>query len=332
MTTLYDDWPRSRTEQELYLTELERQVVRLESLTTPIVIHNFRLPTQSEWELAYLEQSSKDLPIEPGAYLCWVNVETGHTLLYTTAFDRDNGASSSGMVYAEGKIQNKSHFRFIGNMRYTGHWQNAETEQMHAMLGVNLEAWQMRRLLMIEGYFRILGEDADAFDITLSYGSKLAVYGQLDDGANDVVSVLRGDVTTATTIQSQTLEQDFDPFYTVLTAEAHDNADNDTMLTGYFQIYDPFGSLNTADEFEASKSGARMAGWLWHLDSAGNERFKSFTVSQFYRGNHLEPLAFGLIYQPNIGLTPDIANRARGWLYGWFADPVATIEEFPDGI
>lgn len=318
-----DNWPRSRIEQELFLTELETEIARLETTRQSILIHNFSIPTQSDWEIAYLEQSGGALPIPPGTILCWINLMTAHVVSFGTAFDRDNGLTSSGKVYPYGQIQNKSHFRFIGNLTYQGYFANAETDQQFVHIGTNLSAWQKRRLLMIECYFRIREEDDDFSDLVFDFGG-LIVHADFSDGATDVVSILEGDEGVAT----QTLDQTFKSDYVIESLEQTPGAQFE-FTTGFFRIFDPFGAHNAGGDFEAQKSALRMGGYFWHSTQiAPGARFQSFTLSQLYRGHMYENSQFGILPGgASIG-----ANRARGWIYGWFAEAQDILEEFPDGI
>lgn len=99
MTNLFSkSWESSEIKQNRLIKDVDRLLSLLEKQNKTIVIIQEGEPSQSDWEAEWLSEGY-DLPILPGAKLVWINPILAVNKLFTTAYDTNNGASTSGAIY-----------------------------------------------------------------------------------------------------------------------------------------------------------------------------------------------------------------------------------------
>lgn len=81
------EWPASYMGQRLLIQQIEDQVNLLESVNTPVIVNAETEPSQYDFEQAYIRQTGRKLPIQPGTKLLWRNILTNRIKQYTTTYD-----------------------------------------------------------------------------------------------------------------------------------------------------------------------------------------------------------------------------------------------------
>lgn len=114
-------WPISGPDQDVYVSNLAKQVAKLRHTVKPIVVHKFFEPVQADWEQAWSLKTGLYPPISPGVKLLWYNLSSGEMEYFTTVWNLGNGTDYDGTVYpVKPSTQDTSYFRFLGNLSRRG--------------------------------------------------------------------------------------------------------------------------------------------------------------------------------------------------------------------
>ena len=121
MTTDPSYWPVSGPDQDVYTSDLAKQVAKLRHSIKPIVVHKFFEPTQTDWEQKWSLKTGLYPPIPPGVKLLWYSLSSGEMRYYTTVWNLDNGVDYDGTVYpVRPSTEDTSYFRFLGDLGRRG--------------------------------------------------------------------------------------------------------------------------------------------------------------------------------------------------------------------
>lgn len=331
-------WPRGKTEQELYVRSLEKQVSRLIHTRKSLVVHSIRQPTRQEWENAYREQYDGNPPIPPGMKLCWYDMRNGFIRQYMTTFDRENGTASSGEVYPSVRNQVGSHIRFIGQMTVDGRISPSSTNSPDIVIGSSLAGNKRKGLLMLELFFRYKHRYADdGTRMWLDFGTTVVEPEMVSAGNNDI-SRLYGKGATGVLSAAQTFDNNFPQESTMLAAiaEGPDPVNGATAFPAtlcHMQIFNPFGFLNGTNEFRQDTNVVGM-GTFYHFPNnyvlpGGVARQGSIA---HFMITALHPMKLGKNWRINFrketGATRVTPISGDGWIYGYYNTVVKDDTEF----
>lgn len=134
------NWPVNYTEQSLTVDKLRKQLDRAKSANTTVIIHNFRQPTQKDWETAFITQTGQQLPIPPGTRLRWIDPRSGLTHSFSTIHDVNSGKTTSGTVYKTPSPEyERGALRLIGSVRG---WTDLASVTEQSFFNATNERWE----------------------------------------------------------------------------------------------------------------------------------------------------------------------------------------------
>lgn len=325
-------WPVGKLEQLLKIQELQGALDLVKAGRETVVLHAYFAPKQADWELAYVSQLGRTLPIPPGTKLCWYDMRLGLVKTFTPAWDRENGLASSGTIYAYSQRQTSDYFRFIGNLDVAGYFRGNEDNNPDVHFALDIGKRVAQRILTLEVYFQLTMPTAAVPNyLYLNYGDLVTqidvsgvLYRQIEGGPSG---------SSASNSSSQT-----QPYrlasYGARSAVA---GFEEEATVGRFRIFNPFG----AREDDGRPSGfaqTTVVGWLFSPNTAyartagfgptkGNVPYRQFmgvkignlNMDQYYR---IFPTT------SNVGADDNLARRGRGWVYAYFEEPIASLEEY----
>lgn len=323
-------WPVGKVEQLLKIKALQRQLEEVQSGRRSVVLHSYHPPVRADWELAYQQQRSGTLPIPPGTKLCWYDMRSGWVKTYTTAWDRENGTTTSGEIYSYSQNQNSDYFRFIGNMDVAGYIRGAENNTPNLHFGLDIGKRIRQRCLALEIYFRIsMPTAAVANYLYLNYGNlvtQVDVSGVLYRQVNGGYHAPTGATSSASNSSSQSQPYRLADYQ----QKPASGTLIDELTVGYCRILNPFGG-RIEDGRSDGVAQTSVFGFLFSptLQNAGSNvvQYRQFS------GIKLTNLNMDQYYRiftttDNAGADDGLARKGRGWVYGYFDEAISSLEEY----
>lgn len=113
-------WPVPWIEQAVYYQQLVETLAQYRAQHTPISVHSFSEPTQTQWENAYQAQSGLIPPILPGSRLMWHDLKNGSVKPYTTVYGPNGTDIDSTVRPLINDIDPQGCLRYLGRRRTYG--------------------------------------------------------------------------------------------------------------------------------------------------------------------------------------------------------------------
>lgn len=319
-------WPVGKVEQLLKLKTLQRQLEEVQSGRRSVVLHSYHQPVRADWELAYQQQRSGNLPIPPGTKLCWYDMRSGWMKTYTTAWDRENGTATSGEIYPYSQNQNADYFRFIGNMDVAGYIRGAENNTPNLHFGLSIGKRIRQRLLLLDIYFAITTPTAAVTNyIYLNYGNLVTqvdvsgvLYRQVEGG--NVVGT--GPTSAANNSSSQTQPYRLSSFPARLASY------NDETVIGQLKILNPFGARLEDSRPDGAAQSTVLA--YIQLPAFSGSAQLSYRQMVAVKLTNLNMDQYYRIFQTTsaVGADDNLVRKGRGWVYGYFDEAIGNLEEY----
>jgi hypothetical protein len=333
-------WPANWAERRAVVKDAVDRLEQLEAIATPVVVHSFAEPTQDQWEAAFVKATGLLPPIPPGTKMMWYDLRAKEMRAYTTAYDLQLGAETSGTVVPWVKPANtQSAFRFLGYLNpVSGYLMSAwsDTGNGFNTLLVNPALWQSRGLIALEIYYEINGDTTDA--LTLGFDSQVYDFGfEAEDAGYDTITLVIAPnratnpaVSTVTNYELGSRSQSWLP----ITAQFWNTTASDQRAIGKIHISTPIGINVPGSDQELMKTHApnvavRGVEFGPTLTSASLDQYWCFAEMAERRDlSRPRLMVKEMTTYPTAGTDiVDVDNRA--WVYGYFNQQTpANLEEY----
>ena len=324
-------WPVNYAGQALTAQAIQKRIDDLKRVQTKITVLSWHVPTQAEFEAAYVSQTGFSLPIPSGTFLLWYDMRQGNMKPFTVVNDLANGTQSSGIPRPYVAPQTTSPFRFIGSaagpalipMNTHMKW-----SANSARFLITPTEWQRYGLSMLWIYFSIRIDSTNFFVFPDSIDpsqvwTDLAVE-VAGDNVQDLIRLeVQASVETLANNQDTSLGQE----QLASSVASFSSSHADSYMNGVLYVWDVSDTIDEADNLLPADRGSAGMGYVSSISTGITTGQLNVSFFGFEKTNNV-PSAGG-VGLPGLLADNHADKDSRIWFYGLFnKPPPAVLEEY----